>query len=88
MSLIYLSYLSYAFGIDFFGLPLFAVFYGLDCIATVPPTVRLATDVYGKDTAPIVFGWVVAGHHQLGAVLGGGMLRIHRVTWPAGMAAT
>lgn len=72
-----LIYLPYAFGIDFFGLPIFAVFYGLDWIATVPPTVRLATDVYGKESAPIVFGWVVAGH-QLGAAfaaLGGGMLR-------------
>jgi predicted MFS family arabinose efflux permease len=72
-----LIYLPYAFGIDFFGLPVFAVFYGLDWIATVPPTVRLVTDVYGKDTAPIVFGWVVAGH-QLGAAfaaLGAGMLR-------------
>ncbi len=69
-----LIYLPYAFGIDFFGLPLFAVFYGLDWIATVSPTVRLATDVYGKEAAPIVFGWVVAGH-QLGAALGGGMLR-------------
>lgn len=72
-----LIYLPYAFGIDFFGLPVFAVFYGLDWIATVPPTVRLATDVYGKDRAPIVFGWVVAAH-QLGAAfaaLGAGMLR-------------
>src|SRR6201991_2726437 len=72
-----LIYLPHAFGIDFFGLPLFAVFYGLDWIATVPPTVRLATDVYGKDAAPVVFGWVVAGH-QLGAAfaaLGGGLLR-------------
>ncbi len=70
-------YLPHAFGIDFFGLPLFAVFYGLDWIATVPPTVRLATDVYGKESAPVVFGWVVAGH-QLGAAfaaLGAGMLR-------------
>jgi predicted MFS family arabinose efflux permease len=72
-----LIYLPYAFGIDFFGLPAFAVFYGLDWIATVPPTVRLATDVFGKQAAPIVFGWVVAGH-QLGAAfaaLGAGMLR-------------
>jgi predicted MFS family arabinose efflux permease len=72
-----LIYLPHAFGIDFFGLPLFAVFYGLDWIATVPPTVRLATDVYGKESAPVVFGWVVAGH-QLGAAfaaLGAGMLR-------------
>jgi predicted MFS family arabinose efflux permease len=72
-----LIYLPHAFGIDFFGLPIFAVFYGLDWIATVPPTVRLATDVYGKESAPVVFGWVVAGH-QLGAAfaaLGAGMLR-------------
>ena len=72
-----LIYLPYAFGFEFFGLPIFAVFYGLDWIATVPPTVRLATDVYGKAAAPVVFGWVVAGH-QLGAAfaaLGGGYLR-------------
>jgi len=72
-----LIYLPHAFGIDFFGLPVFAVFYGLDWIATVPPTVRLATDVYGKERAPIVFGWVVAGH-QLGAAFaafGAGLLR-------------
>lgn len=72
-----LIYLPYAFGIDFFGLPLFAVFYGLDWIATVPPTVRLANDIWGKEAAPVVFGWVVAGH-QLGAAfatLGAGLLR-------------
>jgi predicted MFS family arabinose efflux permease len=72
-----LIFLPYAFGIEFFGLPVFAVFYGLDWVATVPPTVRLATDVFGKESAPIVFGWVVAGH-QFGAAfaaLGGGLLR-------------
>ncbi|MGN6667728.1 MAG: MFS transporter [Trinickia sp.] len=72
-----LIYLPHAFGIDFFGLPLFAAFYGLDWIATVPPTVRLTTDAFGKDSAPIVFGWVVAGH-QLGAAFaayGAGLLR-------------
>lgn len=72
-----LMYLPYAFGIDFFGLPLFAAFYGLDWIATVPPTVRLTTDAFGKDRAPVVFGWVVAGH-QLGAAFaayGAGLLR-------------
>jgi predicted MFS family arabinose efflux permease len=72
-----LIYLPHAFGIDFYGLPVFAVFYGLDWIATVPPTVRLATDRFGKDAAPVVFGWVVAGH-QLGAAFaafGAGLLR-------------
>lgn len=72
-----LMFLPQAFGIDFYGLPIFALFYGLDWVATVPPTVRLATDVYGKQAAPIVFGWVVAAH-QLGAAfaaLGAGLLR-------------
>ncbi len=48
------------------GLGVFAVFYGLDWIATVPPTVRLTADVFGREKASIVFGWVVASH-QLGA---------------------
>ncbi|HPA39379.1 MAG TPA: MFS transporter [Phenylobacterium sp.] len=48
------------------SLSLFAVFYGLDWIATVPPTVRLATDAFGDRDGPIVFGWIAAGH-QAGA---------------------
>lgn len=72
-----LIFLPQAFGFDFYGLPIFAIFYGLDWVATVPPTLKLVTDVFGKESAPIVFGWVVAGH-QLGAAfaaLGAGMLR-------------
>jgi sugar phosphate permease len=49
-----------------FGLPLFALFYGLDWIATVPPTVRLTIDTFGREKGPLVFGWISAGH-QLGA---------------------
>ena len=59
------------------GLLVFAVFYGLDWVATVPPTVRLATESFGKDEGPIVFGWVVAAH-QVGAgmaALGAGLVR-------------
>lgn len=48
------------------GLMIFAVFYGLDWIATVPPTVRLCAEVFGRERASIVFGWVVAAH-QVGA---------------------
>jgi MFS family permease len=50
------------------GLITFAVWYGLDWIATVPPTLRLANDAFGKTRAPIVFGWI-SGGHQLGAAL-------------------
>jgi predicted MFS family arabinose efflux permease len=72
-----LMFLPYAFGYAYFGLPIFGVLYGLDWVATVPPTVRLTNDVFGIRDAPIVFGWVFAGH-QFGAAfaaLGGGMLR-------------
>lgn len=48
------------------GLGVFAVFYGLDWIATVPPTVRLTGEVFGREKAAIVFGWVAAAH-QVGA---------------------
>lgn len=48
------------------SLSVFAVFYGLDWIATVPPTLRLANDAFGDRDAPVVFGWIAAGH-QLGA---------------------
>jgi predicted MFS family arabinose efflux permease len=61
-----LLYLPYAFDLVYFGLPVFALFYGLDWIATVPPTVRLTNDLFGSRNAPVVFGWIVAGH-QLGA---------------------
>ena len=44
----------------------FAVFYGLDWIATVPPTLRLSNEAFGDRAGPMVFGWIVAGH-QLGA---------------------
>ncbi len=64
-----LLYLPAAFEISVFGLPLFAVFYGLDWIATVPPTIRLTTQTVGASDGPIVFGWVVAAH-QIGAGAG------------------
>jgi len=54
--------------VDFSGISLtvFGVFYGLDWIATVPPTLRLANAAFGERAAPIVFGWIVFGH-QIGA---------------------
>ncbi|MEV6795517.1 MFS transporter [Streptomyces sp. NPDC051320] len=45
----------------------FIVFYGLDWVATVPPTIALCREHYGEDSA-IVFGWVLASH-QVGAAL-------------------
>lgn len=45
----------------------FIIFYGLDWVATVPPTIALCREHYGQDSA-IVFGWVLASH-QVGAAL-------------------
>jgi sugar phosphate permease len=72
-----LLYLPFAFTDSIWGLPLFAVIYGLDWIATVPPTVRLAANVLGREKVGIVFGWIACGH-QLGAsvaALAAGALR-------------
>ena len=74
-----LLFLPYALGTQFLALAAFAVFYGLDWIATVPPTVRLAANVFGKRNVGVMFGWISAAH-QLGAAtaaFGAGALR----TW-------
>jgi len=73
LSLIYLPFS----GFSFYGLSVFAVFYGLDWIATVPPTLKLTNDAFGKDDAPVVFGWIAASH-QVGAAtaaFGAGVIR-------------
>lgn len=62
---------------SFYGLSLFAVFYGLDWVATVPPTVKLSGAVFGRERAGMVFGWVFMAH-QIGAAVaayGGGLSR-------------
>lgn len=73
LSLIYLPFSDFSV----VSLSAFAVFYGLDWIATVPPTVRLATQAFGERDGPIVFGWIAAGH-QVGAAtaaIGAGIIR-------------
>src|SRR5687768_14445418 len=59
------------------GLAWFAVFYGLDWIATVPPTVRLTSEAFGRENTGVIYGWIGASH-QLGASLaafGAGAIR-------------
>ena len=68
---------------SFYGLSLFAMFYGLDWIATVPPTVRLTAQRFGTERANLVFGWVFAGH-QVGAAFaafGAGLSRTLLATY-------
>jgi len=64
LSLVFLPFSNFTF----YGLSLFAMFYGLDWIATVPPTVRLTAQRFGAERANLVFGWIFAGH-QIGAGL-------------------
>lgn len=52
----------------FSGLALFAIVFGLDYIATVPPTASLVADVFGRRHVAAIYGWVFFGH-QLGAAL-------------------
>lgn len=63
-----LLYLPYGFISEGHGLSIFAVFYGLDWIATVPPTVALARQAFGAEKTGLVFGWIMAAH-QIGAAL-------------------
>lgn len=62
VSLLFLPYSGFSLAM----LTVFAVFYGLDWVATVPPTVKLTVQHFGAEKASLVFGWVFAGH-QLGA---------------------
>ena len=66
-----------------YGLSLFALFYGLDWVATVPPTVRLSAATFGPVRANLMFGWIFAGH-QLGAAstaLGAGISRTYLASY-------
>lgn len=63
-----LLYLPVALDLQNAGLILFIVFYGLDWVATVPPTVALTADIFGKPRVGIVFGWIFASH-QIGAAV-------------------
>jgi len=66
-----------------YGLSVFAMFYGLDWIATVPPTVKLAGAAFGKERVGMVFGWIFAAH-QLGsavAAYGAGLVRVTLLTY-------
>ncbi len=78
LSLIFLPFALESGTVGYVGLGVFAVFYGLDWIATVPPTVRLAARCFGEENAPIMFGWIAAAH-QLGAASAAWLAGVARV---------
>jgi sugar phosphate permease len=61
-----LLFLPYAFNLSIWGLGVFGLFYGFDWITTVPPTVRLTSNIFGTAKAGIVYGWIMV-MHQVGA---------------------
>jgi len=74
-----LLFLPHALVQDQSHLSWFAIFYGLDWVATVPPTVKLASDCFGRQNAGVMYGWIGAAH-QLGAALaaaGAGAIRTY-----------
>lgn len=62
LSLVALPFIAF----DGVSLTLFAIFYGLDWVATVPPTAKLSNLYFGERDAPIMLGWIFVGH-QIGA---------------------
>ncbi len=78
LSLVFLPFALDSGSVGYLGLGVFAVFYGLDWIATVPPTVRLAARCFGEENAPVMFGWIAAAH-QAGAASAAWLAGIVRV---------
>jgi predicted MFS family arabinose efflux permease len=56
----------------------FIIFYGLDWVATVPPTVLLCRQVLGPDKGAVIYGWVFAAHQFGGSIaaFGAALLRV------------
>jgi predicted MFS family arabinose efflux permease len=63
---------------SFYGLTLFSMFYGLDWIASVPPTIRLLSRVVGNERTGMMVAWITVIHQVGGAAAAflGGLLRI------------
>ena len=79
-----LSLLFLPFSFDtFYTLSIFAIFYGLDWIATIPPTVKLIGQSFGREKTAVMYGWITCCH-QLGgasAAFFGGVLRVNFDTY-------
>ena len=65
---------------DTFSLSAFAIFYGLDWVATVPPTVALTNEVFGRRDGPVLVAWIVAAHQVGGALAAFGAGEVRNVT--------
>ncbi len=82
LSLIWLPFSSF----DIYALSIWAIFFGLDFVATVPPTVKLSAQHFGAANAPIVVGWVFA-FHQFGGAIAAFAAGVSRATWASYLPA-
>ncbi|CAB4678516.1 unannotated protein [freshwater metagenome] len=55
----------------------FVIFYGLDWVATVPPTILLCRQVLGAERGTVVYGWVFAAHQVGGSTAAFGAALLH-----------
>lgn len=62
------SLLLLPFARDYFGLVVFAIIYGLDWFATVPPSMAITADTFGRQNVGKVYGWIFMSH-QIGAAI-------------------
>jgi sugar phosphate permease len=75
-----LLYLPFAFDMSIYGLPVFSVVYGLDWIASAPPTVRLLTGVVGPERIGVMVAWITV-IHQVGSASAAYMAGVLRITF-------
>lgn len=76
LSLLYLP----SSGYSIIALSAFSVFYGLDWVATVPPTARLSAQVFGRERTGVAFGWIFASH-MVGAAFAAFLGGFTRTVW-------
>jgi sugar phosphate permease len=76
LSLLYLP----SSGYSIVALSAFSVFYGLDWVATVPPTARLSAQIFGRERTGVAFGWIFASH-MAGAAFAAFLGGFSRTVW-------
>jgi MFS family permease len=76
LSLVLVPFTSF----DAMSLSVFSVFYGLDWVATGPPTFALVNRVFGRRAAPVILSWIFAGHQVGGALAAAGAGVVRSVT--------
>jgi sugar phosphate permease len=75
-----LLYLPFAFDMSVYGLPVFSMVYGLDWIASAPPTVRLLSGVVGSERIGIMVAWITV-IHQIGSASAAYLAGVLRITF-------